>query len=117
MDDDSDASERKNTKLHSQYIVRTKQPPQYKYARNKYDNYLTKTSMRAIKFTENKKRWLRLIENDLYSKTEGRGVPRLQRVEIRDNQFVKSPPFFRDDQTSRVSVSELKTKNSNNEDS
>ena len=97
-EDDSDASEeRKKTKPHSQYIVRTKQPPQYKYAKNKYDNYLTKTSMRAIKFTENKKRWLRLIENDLYSKTEGRGVPRLQRVEIRDNQFVKSPPFFRDD--------------------
>ena len=73
--------------------------------------------MRAIKFSENKKRWLRLVENDLYSKTQGRGIPKLQRVEIKDNQFVKSPPFFRDEQSSRVSVSEMKTKNSQMDDS
>ena len=118
QDESSDEeTARKKQKPHHQYIVRTKKPPEYKYAKNKYDNYLTKTSMRAIKFSENKKRWLRLVENDLYSKTQGRGIPKLQRVEIKDNQFVKSPPFFRDEQSSRVSVSEMKTKNSQMDDS
>mmetsp|Transcript_9733 Transcript_9733/g.11990 ORF Transcript_9733/g.11990 Transcript_9733/m.11990 type:complete len:88 (-) Transcript_9733:1692-1955(-) len=74
---DETDSEYKKAKPHSQYIVRLKKPPQFQFAKNKFDAYLTKTSMRAIKFTENKKRWMRLIENDLYSKTEGRGIPRL----------------------------------------
>ena len=56
-------------------MVRLKEEPVYKRVKNKYDTYLTKTSMRAIKFSENKQRWLRLVENDLYSKTAGKGVP------------------------------------------
>lgn len=78
--------------------MRLKKPPQFKVAKNKYDTYLTKTSMQAITCSENKQRWARLINNDLYSKTEGRGIPNLQRVEIRDRKFVKSPQFFLDDQ-------------------
>ena len=74
-DKDSEESERKRNKPYSTYIVRQKIEPQYKRALNKFDTYLTKTSMRAIKFSENKKRWQRIIANDLYSKTAGRGIP------------------------------------------
>ena len=76
-------------------------------AKNKFDTYLTKTSIRSIKFSENKQRWNRLIKNDLYSKTLGHGVPTLQRIEIKERRFVRSPPFFADT-SSRKNLSELK---------
>lgn len=76
-DDDSgeDSEEKRNKKPYASYVVRLKNEPKYKRAKNKFDTYLTKTSLRAIKFTENKKRWQRIIKNDLYSKTVGRGIP------------------------------------------
>ena len=75
---DSERSEcAKKRKAHSEFVVRLKKPPHFKFVKNKYDSYLTKTSLRAINFSENKKRWMRIIEKDLYSKTENRGVPRL----------------------------------------
>ena len=78
--DNTNASEeseerRKNPKPYASYVVRLKQEPKTKRAKNKFDTYLTKTSLRAIKFSENKKRWQRIIKNDLYSKTVGRGIP------------------------------------------
>jgi len=66
---DSEDSDKKPEKRHEEYLVRTKKAPKFRFAKNKYDAYLTKTSLRAIKFSENKKRWQRLIDNDLYSKT------------------------------------------------
>ena len=53
-DNDSELSIERKKKPHEQYIVKLKEPPQFKYAKNKFDNYLTKTSMRAITFSENK---------------------------------------------------------------
>ena len=97
----------KPEKRHHEYLVRTKKAPKFKFAKNKYDTYLTKTSLRAIKFSENKKRWQRLIDNDLYSKTQNRGVPKLQRVEIKDNKLVKSPRFFQDSPSDQ-NLSEMK---------
>ena len=44
-------------KPHMEYTVRMKEEPKYKVAKNRFDSYLTKTSMRAIGFSENKKRW------------------------------------------------------------
>lgn len=76
--------------------MRLREEPKHKRAKNRFDTYLTKTSIRAIKFSENKKRWHRLVSNDLYSKTERRGVPALQRVEIKDMKYVRSPPFFKE---------------------
>ena len=76
-DDASEESAKKKRKPYSSYIVRLKKEPKYKRALNKFDTYLTKTSMRAITFSENKKRWQRIISNDLYSKTVGRGIPAL----------------------------------------
>ena len=65
------------SKPYNEYVVRLKQEPKFRRAKNKYDTYLTKTSMRAIKFSENKRRWHRIINKDLYSKTDGRGIPAL----------------------------------------
>ena len=64
-------------KPYNEYVVRLKEEPTFRRAKNKYDTYLTKTSMRAIKFSENKRRWHRIINKDLYSKTDGRGIPAL----------------------------------------
>ena len=86
-DDDSDSldfEEKRRHKKYSDYVVRLKVEPQYRRARNKFDSYLTKTQMKAIIFSENKRRWQRIIDKDLYSKTEGRGIPTLQRVELKD---------------------------------
>ena len=74
-EDREDRDERRRQKPHSKYVVRTKIAPQYGPAKNRFDTYLTKTSMRAISFSENKQRWQRIINNDLYSKTKNRGIP------------------------------------------
>ena len=55
--DSLDFEERRKHKKHQDYVVRLKDEPQYKRAKNKFDTYLTKTQLRAIKFSENKKRW------------------------------------------------------------
>ena len=92
---DTEDDEMPFKKPYNEYVVRLKQEPKFRRAKNKYDVYLTKTSLRAIKFSENKRRWHRIIDNDLYSKTDGRGIPALQRVELKNNQYVRSPPFFK----------------------
>ena len=69
LDQDSEEVETKENKPYSSYIVRMKDEPKSKNIKNRFDTYLTKTSIRAIKFSENKKRWQRIVENDLYSKT------------------------------------------------
>lgn len=83
-DDSADFEERRRHFKYSDYMVKLKKEPQYKIALNKFDTYMTKTSLRAIKFSENKKRWARIVDNDLYSKTSGRGIPTLQRIELKD---------------------------------
>ena len=83
LDETDSESGVQKRKPHHEYIVRMKEEPKYKVAKNRFDSYLTKTSMRAITFSENKKRWQRVIDKDLYSKTLNRGVPTLQRVELR----------------------------------
>ncbi len=55
---DSDQSEiQREDRPHDSFLIKAKVAPEFKYAKNKYDTYLTKTSLRAIKFSENKKRW------------------------------------------------------------
>lgn len=79
--------------------MRVKNPPKFKFYQNKYDAYLTKTQKQLINFSDHKKRQLRIIKNDLYTQTEGRGIPQLQRVEIRNNKMINSPSFFKESTT------------------
>jgi len=57
LDQDSEEVEKKEKKPHNSYIVRMKEEPKFKNVKNRFDTYLTKTAIRAIKFSENKKRW------------------------------------------------------------
>ena len=70
-----DFEEKRRDKKYESYLVRLRKAPVYKRVKNKFDNYLTKTAMKAIEFSENKKRWQSIIDSDLYSKTPGRGIP------------------------------------------
>ena len=72
-----DFESKRKGKNYETYLVRLRNAPVHKRVKNKYDSYLTKTGMKAIEFAENKKRWQKVIDSDLYSKTAGRGVPTL----------------------------------------
>ena len=52
-----DIEEKRRNRPHKSFIVRMKDEPKVKRAKNRFDTYLTKTSIRAINFSENKKRW------------------------------------------------------------
>jgi hypothetical protein len=45
-----------------------------------YEKYMTKTQLRTINHTANRTRWKKIIEADLYSRTEQGGVPIMKRV-------------------------------------
>ena len=68
--------EKWKNKNYETYLVRLKEAPVVKRVKNKYgDTHMTKTAMTAIAFNENKKRWQKIIDNDLYSKTAKKGNP------------------------------------------
>ena len=50
-------------------IVRKNKNPELVKFHGPLDTYLTKTSLRAIAFSQHKVRWKRIVDADLYSKT------------------------------------------------
>lgn len=46
--EEEEEEEKKQKKPYSQYVVRLREEPKYKIAKNRFDTYLTKTSIRAI---------------------------------------------------------------------
>ena len=48
-----------------------------------HDKYLTKTNLKTINLSKNKARWKRIVDKDLYSRTDQRGIPKLTHIELK----------------------------------